>query len=501
MTAQLLVDLHGTTLTPEERSLLARPGVAGVCLFARNLAGIAQGRELVAAVREAAGRPLVIGIDQEGGGVVRLPQVSVAPSAMALGAVDDTDLTEALAAATARGVRRIGVNVDFAPVADVQSNPANPVIGDRSFGADPELVARHVTAFVRGLQACGVAATVKHFPGHGDVAVDSHLALPRLDADLARLDAVEWRPFAAGIAAGTAAVMTGHLVVSALDPERPATLSRALIAGALRERLGFDGVVFSDALDMRAVTARWSLPEAAVLASAAGVDVPVVCNDSAEVYHGVLDALEQALAEGRLDPERIAAAQARLARLLQAYPSEADEPDAASLAADGAAEAEAARRAICKVGTPPRLLPGRPLALLGRPEVRSSAASDTARPVAALVAALEALGVPVRWVHHADELAPVLARAQALVVATSERVPLTPDAAQGYRDAFVHARAAGLPALHAALWTPDHVRHLPGPALLSFGFRPASAAALARALLTGDAPGSAPLPLTPWSEA
>ena len=501
MNAPLLVDLQGTTLSPEERTLLARPGVAGVCLFARNLSGIEQGRELVAAVHEAAARPLVIGIDQEGGSVVRLPQVSVAPSAMALGAVDDPDLTETLGAATGRGVKRIGVNVDFAPVADVQSNPANPVIGDRAFGADPALVARHVAAFVRGLQTSGVAATLKHFPGHGDVAVDSHLGLPRLDADLAQLSAVAWRPFAAGIAAGAAAVMSGHLVVSALDPERPATLSRALMTGVLRERLGFDGVVFSDALDMRAVTERWSLSAAAVLACAAGVDVPVICNSSVGAYHDALDALERALTEGHLDAEHVATAQARLARLLQAYGNEAYEPDVASLAADSAAEAEAARRAICKVGTPPRLLPGRPLALLGRPEVRSSAASDTARPVAALVDALEALGVPVRWVHHAEELTPVLAGAQALVVATSERVPLTPDAARGYRDAFGHAQAAGLPALHAALWNPDHVRQLPGPALLSFGFRPASAEALARALLTGEAPGSAPVPLAPWSAA
>ena len=150
------------------------------------------------------------------------------------------------------------------------------MIADRAFGSDPALVARHVAASVRGLQGAGVAATLKHFPGHGDVAVDSHLDLPHLDVDRARLEAVEWVPFRAGIAAGAAAVMTAHLLVPALDPERPATMAPAAIA-ALRTALGFEGVVFSDALDMRAIADRWPAPEAAVRAVAAGVDAPLLC--------------------------------------------------------------------------------------------------------------------------------------------------------------------------------------------------------------------------------
>ena len=497
----LLVDLHGPRLDDAERALLHHPGVAGVCLFTRNLVDLAQARALVRELHDVAGRPLVIGIDQEGGGVVRLPALAVPPSAMALGAVDDVELTQRLGCATGRGVKRIGVNVDFAPVADVQFNPANPVIGDRAFGADPELVARHVAAFVRGLQDAGVAATLKHFPGHGDVAQDSHLALPRLEANAARLALLEFAPFAAGIAAGAAAIMTGHLLVPALDPEWPATLSGEVLEGALRAHLGFDGVLFSDALDMRAITARWDVPEAAVRASAAGVDVPVVCNADVATYEAALAALSAALRAGRLPDERVRLARARLQRLLDTYPSEAVEPDAAVLDDDAAAERDAARRAITALGSLPRLTPGVPVALFGLSHVPSSAASDTTAPVAALVEALERSGVPVRWARDLDDVGPAVAGAQALLVATSERAPLDRDAARTYLTAFERGLAAGLPSLHVALWNPDHVRHLPMPALLSFGFRPSSAAALARALISGEAPGQSPVPLLALGQA
>jgi len=497
----LLVDLQGTELSAEERALLARPGVAGICLFSRNLGSIDQARALVEQTLAAAGRPLVIAIDQEGGGVVRLQRVAVPPSAMALGAVDDPALTERLGAATGRGLRRIGVNVDFAPVADVQSNPGNPIVGDRAFGADPAAVGRQVAAFVRGLQATGVAATLKHFPGHGDVAVDSHLALPRLDADLARLEALEWPPFAAGIAAGAAAAMSGHLLVPALDPTLPATLSPAILGGALRGRLGFQGALFSDALDMRAIADGWGVPESAVLAMAAGVDVPIVCNGQPDLYHEMLDALEAAAADGRLTAARVAEAQTRLSDLLRAYPSAALDLDASVLAADAATEAEAARRAVTVLGAPAPLRPGAAVALFGRGSEATSGASDAARPVAALVDALEEAGVPVRWATSAADLPLALAGAQALIVATSERRPLDATAVAGYRAAFDLARAAGVPAVHAALWNPAHVNVVPGPAIVPFGFRPASATALAAVLLGTEATGRAPVPLAPWGGA
>ena len=497
----LLVDLHGTTLTADERELLAHPGVAGVCLFSRNLAGVEQGRELTAALLEAAGRALLVAIDQEGGGVVRLPQVSVAPSAMALGAADDPGLTERLGFATARGLRRIGVNVDFAPVADVQSNPANPVIGDRAFGADPHHVARHVAAFVRGLQAGRVAATLKHFPGHGDVAVDSHLALPRTEADEEHLSALAWPPFEAGIAAGAAAVMSAHIVATALDPDAPATLSQRVLEGVLRRRMGFGGVIFSDALDMRAIANHWSVPEAAVRAAAAGIDVPVLCNVDVRTHVSVLDALARAVTDGRIGDDRVQAARSRLRTLMDAYPNAADGDDAAAAHDDAAAEVEAARRAITAVGAPPRLAPGDAVVVFGRAEVASGAASDAARPVEALCDALAAAGVRVRWTTDPGGLAEALAGSRALIVATSERTPLGDDAVRRYRDAFARATEEGVDAVHVALWNPAHVGVLPGPALLSYGSRSSSVAAIVAALRSGTAPGHAPLPLEPWSAA
>jgi beta-N-acetylhexosaminidase len=494
-----LIDLEGATLTADERAVLANEPVAGVCLFARNTPDRHRARDLVADARAAAGRALLVAIDQEGGGVVRLTDGAIPPAAMALGAIDDLATTEAVAAATARSLRAIGVDVDFAPVADVALDPRNPVIADRAFGSDPQAVARHVAAFVRGLQRAGVAATLKHFPGHGDVAVDSHLDLPRLDADRARLEAVEWAPFRAGIAAGAAAVMTAHLLVPALDPDRPATMAPNAMA-ALRTALGFDGVVFSDALNMRAIADRWTAPEAAVLAVAAGVDAPLLCGPLAE-HVAVLAALAAAERDGRLDPAALAVSRARLAHLSAGYPAA---PGAYDDAGDRALMAAAARRAVVAFGTPPRLAPGARLVVVGAAEVRASAATDTtARPTEALVDALRRAGHHPHWLADADgaALRTALADADALLVVTTSRVPLAPDAVAAGRAAFAGAAERGVPAVHVALWNPAHVASLPGPALASFGFRPDAVAAVVHALGTGEAPGRSPIPLAPWSAA
>jgi beta-N-acetylhexosaminidase len=492
----LLVDLHSTELTASERDLLRRPNVAGICLFSRNLQGVEQGRDLVAEVLAVAQRPLIIAIDQEGGGVVRLPELPVAPSAMALGAVGDAALSERLGFTTGRGLRRLGVNVNFAPVADVQSNPDNPIIGDRAFGADPTAVGEHVAAFTLGLQRSGVAATLKHFPGHGDVAIDSHLALPRLEVDEERLQALELPPFAAGIAAGAAAVMSAHLVVSALDPYRPATLSSTVLEGLLRQRLGFDGLIFSDALDMRAIADRWGDAEAALRAFHAGVDVPIICNVGADAYHRLLDALAAADAADRIDPARSQRAQERLAQLLRRYPAVARAATPEEQGADAAHETEAARRAAVVLGDLPPIAPGDRVVVFGRPAEARSGASDPVAPVANLVSALRAASVTVDWLEALDGLPARLPGAAALVVASSERRPLPAESVGEYRRAFAIAEAQGVPSLHVALWNPAHCAALPGPALVTFGFRPASAAAAAALLLGGAAYGRAPIPLT-----
>ena len=284
-------------------------GLGGITLFAYNVDSPAQLAALTGRLREAG--DVVVAIDEEGGDVTRLEadRGSSYPGNLALGAVDDVELTEEVAAAIAGELARSGVNVNFAPVADANTNPHNPVIGVRSFGADPELVARHVAAFVQGTQRQGVAACAKHFPGHGDTAVDSHLDLPVVAGDLE----AALVPFRAAIAAGVKAVMTGHLVVPALD-QLPATLSRRVVTGLLREELGFDGLVVTDALEMRAISGGVGVEEAGVQALAAGVDALCVGHDLHEETVGTLvDAISAAVRSGRLPLERLEEAAARVA--------------------------------------------------------------------------------------------------------------------------------------------------------------------------------------------
>jgi beta-N-acetylhexosaminidase len=289
--------------------------IGGVVLFKRNLETPAQARELIASLHAAApaAAPLLVAIDQEGGRVQRLRDPWTEwPSMRRVAERGDPAATAAVATALARELRDLGIALDFAPVVDVDTNPANPVIGDRSFGRTPEEVARHACAFIEALQAGGVAACAKHFPGHGDTDQDSHHALPRLDHDLARLRRVELPPFRAAIEAGVASVMTAHVLLPRLDPERPATLSPAALA-LLREEIGYDGVVFSDDLEMRAVADRFPIRDRVLGALHAGVDALLVCSDLALWHEAlrVLEAAPPALLEAPL--RRVAALKARFA--------------------------------------------------------------------------------------------------------------------------------------------------------------------------------------------
>ncbi len=284
-------------------------GLGGITLFAYNVRDPEQLATLTARLRGAGG--LLVSIDEEGGDVTRLEAGSGSsyPGNFALGRVDDPALTADVAAAIAGELAAVGVNMNLAPVADVNSNPLNPVIGVRSFGADPELVARHVEAFVAGTQRQGVAACAKHFPGHGDTAVDSHLDLPVVEGELE----TALLPFRAGIAAGVRAVMTGHLLVRALD-DQPATLSRRILTGLLRDELGFEGLVVTDALEMRAISAGAGVEEGAVRALAAGADLLCLGHDLHEdAVEAVLRAIVAAVRDGRLPPERLEEAAGRVA--------------------------------------------------------------------------------------------------------------------------------------------------------------------------------------------
>lgn len=293
-------------------------GLASVGLFGRNIASPEQLAALTAQLRAERGDVLVA-IDEEGGDVTRLEvrAGSSYPGNHALGAVDDPELTREVAHDLGRRLAACGVNLNWAPSADVNSNPDNPVIGVRSFGADPALVARHTAAYVTGLQAAGVAACTKHFPGHGDTATDSHHALPRIDASARELAERELPPFRAAIAAGSRAVMSAHILVPALDPDHPATLSRRILTGLLRDELGYDGLIVTDGMEMQAISATYGIERGSVLAIAAGADAICVGGGLADddTVRRLRDALVTAVRAGDLPEERLAEAAERVRAL------------------------------------------------------------------------------------------------------------------------------------------------------------------------------------------
>ncbi|MEV0403729.1 glycoside hydrolase family 3 N-terminal domain-containing protein [Actinoallomurus sp. NPDC050550] len=324
-------------------------GMSGVTLFAinGNVPGIGELAELTAALREHAD-PL-ISIDEEGGDVTRLAHDtgSPYPGSAALGALDDPAVTRRVYRSLGAELREVGVNLDFAPSADVNTADDNPIIGTRAFGSDPEIVARHVAAAVAGLQEAGVAACAKHFPGHGATSQDSHLEIPTVDADMALLERRELVPFRAAIEAGVASIMTGHLRVPGLTGDTPATLSHAAVTGLLRGALGYTGPVVTDALDMRAASDAIGIPEASVRALLAGSDLlclgPKEFEDS---VRAIREHIVEAVRQGRLPGERLEEAAARVAAL------KAWLATAGTAEVDRAIGLEAARRAIRVTGAP-----------------------------------------------------------------------------------------------------------------------------------------------------
>lgn len=323
--AVLLPGFVGTTL-PEWLASWLRRGLAGVCVFGDNVVSRGQLRELTDQIR-AANPTALIAIDEEGGDVTRLYQRagSPYPGNAILGRIDDVEYTESVARTVGWELRQVGCTLDFAPDVDINSNPDNPVIGVRSFGSDPALVARHSAAWVRGLESTATASSSKHFPGHGDTAADSHLALPVIDLPLERLRERELRPFEAAIAAGSRTIMTSHILLPQVDPTGPATFSSAILQGLLREELGFDGVIVSDALDMTGASGEIGIARAAVRAIAAGCDLLCVGTENTDEQLADIEReLRGALADGRLDSARLADAARRNGALARELADEAE---------------------------------------------------------------------------------------------------------------------------------------------------------------------------------
>ena len=319
---QLLIgSLPGTTITGEMRSLAREFSLGGVILFGRNIEAPEQVAELSHDVQGLAGElPLWVSVDQEGGRVARLkkPFTEWPPMAV-LGRSGSVELASKFAVALAAELRAVGVTLDYAPVLDIHTNPKNPIIGDRALAEDADLVGRLGAAIVRALQDHGVAACGKHFPGHGDTAIDSHLDLPLVEHPPDRIRRVECVPFREAIRADVAFTMTAHLLVPSLDEEKPATLSPRVVQDMLRDELHFEGVIVSDDLEMKAIANTYAVDEAAVQAVAAGCDALLICSGDVDTQAAALEKLVYAVEQERISYKRLEDAHKRLRRAKERF--------------------------------------------------------------------------------------------------------------------------------------------------------------------------------------
>ena len=478
----VITGLPGTELPADLAALWRRYRVGGVILFRYNVAGPEQLRRLVGDLREVLGERALISVDQEGGAVLRLPFLPSAPPGMSLGAANDPELARAVGAAVARGLAAYGFNLNFAPVLDLNTNPANPVIAERSFGADPERASALALAWHEGHVNAGVATTGKHFPGHGDTTVDSHLGLPVVGKGLDELRRLELVPFARA-AGRVPALMTAHIVYPELDPELPATLSRRILTGLLRQELGYDGVVVSDALNMRAIADRWGAPEAAVRSLAAGADLVMPLGDL-ELQAATLARVQEALDGGELDRRQMEASTEHIERLAARFPVRFATYPTTQQADDRQLFVRAWTRGLTTVGDaapPPREAR---LRVVAQARPSGDGVSEAGASGAALVRLLENYW-PVEPVFvESPEEVPGLSLGKGdsfdLLISNSRR--LYPNEPWNWR-----------PDLHVALWNPFAAAGVPAASLLTYGFR-AEALEAALAWLRGEAQAQGRLP-------
>lgn len=313
-------------------------GVSGVVLFARNIDTPEQVAKLTSDIKTYAGRPVYVGLDQEGGLVQRLRRgFTRVPPMRAVGSIGDEELARRVGEMLGRELRAVGIDVNYAPILDIDTNPKNPIIGNRSFGRDPELVGRLGVALGQGLESQGVASCGKHFPGHGDTEQDSHQELPRLPHAMSRLREVELVPFHAWVEAKLASIMTAHVIFEPLDDKYPATMSRAVLHGILREEMGYDGLIITDDIEMKAIADHYGYEEAAIRGVVAGVDNFLCCH-TAEVAHDIIQYVCRAVEAGRIDRGRLDDANERTARFVEKWARPAEPLNASALATSEARE-------------------------------------------------------------------------------------------------------------------------------------------------------------------
>jgi beta-N-acetylhexosaminidase len=454
----IMIRFPGTTLDAATADFIRENGIRGVCLFRGNMTDSEQLGKLTADLRAAMGPDALIAIDQEGGAVVRSTWVPAPPAAMGLGAADDTELARRTGAAVARAVKALGFNWNFAPVLDLNNNPLNPVIAERSFGAEPTRAAELAMAWMAGSHSEGVACCVKHFPGHGDTNVDSHRDLPTVNKPLEQLEAFEFAPFRMA-APQAPAMMTAHIVYPSIDPDNPATMSPAILDKLLRQQWQYRGVIITDGMDMHAIAGRYGVGNAAVRALTAGADM-VMALGTTETQNETLDAIAKSLADGTLGEAQVQERLDRLSALARAYPCKprSYKEDAA----DREIMAEGWRRSLTARGNPQRPAKGAKLRLVARQDVVSDGVSEAGVPAAVVAATLGKLH-DVELVTFADaetfDWSSLPKDGAFTVLASTSRLRYGENARRNWK-----------PDLHLALWNPYQALDIASPALMTYGF-------------------------------
>lgn len=504
---RLCTGFSGTQLDADFIRHVRENKIGNVILFGRNIAGREQLHRLCADIQalvtESTGYPAFIAIDQEGGPVSRLPEdTAVFPSAMAIAATGDPGNAYQAGLMTGTELKALGVNVNLAPVMDINTNPNNPVIGVRSFGGTPDVVGAYGTQMIRGLTDAGVLCAAKHFPGHGDTAVDSHIGLPCVDKTLEELWDAEFLPFQAAAAAGVPAVMTSHILYPKVEAERvPATMSRRIVTGLLKERLGFSGLVLSDCMMMDAIAGHYGTAAGCLAAARAGVDV-IFVSHSAALAGEAAALMRAAVEDGRLDLNEMEASVLKILACKQKIQSNPAPP---FTAAGCQAHARAARRMAEEAATwvqPPAAgifpLGGSPL-FVGCPPYRANNASD---PVNAsltfpvyMAGALGGRGISISPDPNEPEIQAVLENAaghSSIVLGT-----LNAHLRKGQMRLLHELARTGTPMACVALRNPYDLKDLPShvSALAVYGCDALSLMAAA-GVLSGRIPAGGRLPVS-----